>query len=136
MALDPAHLEPLASLPACGPAPAASDDDPPDVTVLPPGAVVTAAEETGPLTQLTAYVALAPPEILSFYVQRPDLEILHIENEVFDAEVLVSDGVRRVIVNSQAACRDGSTLIATVVAESSGGRAPAAPAATPPAGAP
>ncbi len=116
VSVDPAHLEPLAVLPECEPAPAPTTAAAPDVVALPADSVVTSWEETGPLTQVSAYVALAPPQILAFY-QQQGLEILHIENEVFDAEVLVSDGRRRVIVNAQAVCRDGSTLIATVMPE-------------------
>jgi len=116
VSVDPAHLEPLADLPECEPAPSPAARAAPELVALPSGSVVTSWEETGPLTQVTAYVALAPPQILAFY-QQQGLEILHLENEVFDAEVLVSDGQRRVIVNSQAVCRDGSTLLATVVSE-------------------
>lgn len=120
----PGHLEPLQSLPECQPPPAPAETEPADLVVLPSQAVVTDATDDGPLQQVSGYIALAPAQILAFYLEQEGLEVLHVENEVFDAEVLVTDGQRRVFVNTQALCPQGSRFIAYVVPEEGGAALP------------
>lgn len=121
---------PLEVLPACGPAPAPADVELPPGLVLPDDTVVTSVTTRGPLSQVTGYVAMTPVQLRRYYEERGDLEQLQIEDEVFEAEILVSDGSRRTFVKARAACSQGSDVFAVVAAETDAGAVPA-PAGTP-----
>lgn len=125
---------PLEALPPCGPAPAPADVEPPEGLVLPADAVVTGVTTRGPLSQVTGYVAMTPVQVRMYYEGRSDLEQLQIEDEVFEAEILVSDGSRRTFVKARAVCSQGSDVVAVVAAETDAAAvpAPAGSPATPP----
>lgn len=95
---------------------------------LPEGAVVTSSVVQGPLTNVTAQVPTTPVNIRLAFEQRDDLQILVIEDEVFEAELLVSDGTHRTYLKASAICQTGSTLLAVVAPENSAGDALPVPA--------
>lgn len=115
MAVDPALLGPL-QLPPCASPPAAVADPPPGAT-LPPGAVVTAVQEQGPVTQVMGYVPMTPIQLRVDLQTRAGLTVLTAEDEVFEAELLVSDGTHRTFLKAQAQCAEGSQFVALVAAE-------------------
>lgn len=82
--------------------------------VLPPQAVVFAVHETPPLVQLVGYVELTPIEFRDFYEGRPDVRVLQIEDEGFEAEVLIGDEERRMYARAQVICETGSNVTVTV----------------------
>ena len=116
VAADVAHNEDtgddvFARFPACEP-PEAEDAAPADVPglLLPEDAILTASSRTGPITDVTAYVPLTPLDVRAFYEGRTDVEILQLEDEVFETEVLLADGQLRSYVIARAACREGSHI--------------------------
>lgn len=101
--------------------------------VLPPRTLTFAVQETPPLVQLTGYVELTPIEFRDFYEGRSDVHVLHIEDEGFEAEVLIGDDDRRMYARAQVICEHGSNVTVTVgpAADAEllpGFRGPAAPA--------
>ncbi|CAN5272014.1 hypothetical protein BH23ACT9_BH23ACT9_09440 [soil metagenome] len=109
----------LAALPDCGPVPEGIDADV-DGLVVPPGTLLTDVTANGPITTISGYTPLTPIAIRQHYEQQSDLEVLVIEDEVFEAEALVSDGSHRTYVKANAVCADGSRLLAIVAPELEG----------------
>ena len=107
----------LAALPACDdpPAAAAAAAEVPGL-VLPEHAIVTDIASQGPLTQVSGYVAMTPLEVRAWYEDDPGegVRLLSVEDEVFEAELLLSDQDRRMYLRALALCADGSGLEATV----------------------
>ena len=116
---DPALLEPLAGLPACGPAPVGSAA-PTDLVGLrlPPDAVIVQVQTADALTQVLGYVERTPIQLLADYFGRSDLEILQSEQEGIESELLYftrEDGGRyRGFVKAQATCSAGSNFVVVV----------------------
>jgi hypothetical protein len=107
---------PLQALPPCQTPPPAADADV-DGIVLPEGAVITEVTPQGPVTQVTGFAPLTPVQIEVAIQEREDLEILQLENEIFEAEGLVSNGTHRTYLKATAICDRGSQFIAVVAAE-------------------
>lgn len=115
--VDPRLLEPLLGLPPCEePPPAASDAEVAGL-ILPPSSTVTTVQATGPITQVTGYVAMTPVQVRVDYQGRTDIEVISAEDEGFEAEVLVSDGEHRTFMKAQAHCSEGSLFVAVVAPE-------------------
>ena len=123
---------PLVALPDCEDSPVASaagadggtgDEQGPDgITLpdgiaLPEGTVPSQAVPQGPITTVTGYVPVTPVNVRLGFEAREDLEAIIIEDEVFEAEVLVSDATHRTYVKATAICATGSTVTAMVAAE-------------------
>lgn len=108
---------PLTALAECEEPPDAEPFDPVEGAELHPEAVVDSVTPQGPLTSMTAYVPVTPVNIRLWYENRDDLEIIIIEDEVFEAELLVSNGEHRTYVKASAICQTGSTMVATVAEE-------------------
>lgn len=104
---------PLEGLPGCEEPPAGEPVDVEGLS-LPDEAVVTSVSEQGPLTTVQGYVAQTPITVRRFYEGRDDIQVLEIEDEVLEAEVLYAGGEFRTYVKAQAACAEGSTLLAVV----------------------
>jgi hypothetical protein len=123
--VDPVLLEPLENLPPCTPAPAAADTGPIAGLVLPPRAVITRVSGTDPLTTVEGYVPMTPIQLRVYYQRLPDVDVLKAEDEVWESETLVTDGVHRLFVKAQAVCAQGSLLVAVVAPESQAEAVPA-----------
>jgi hypothetical protein len=126
-AVDPgrAATGPLTALGECGPLPTAAEGvEVPDGVQLPEGAVVTDVLEQGPLTSVTAEVRRTPVEVRVEFEARDDLELIVVEDEVWESELLVSDGAHRTYVKTAALCATGSAVSAVVGAESAAGALP------------
>jgi hypothetical protein len=115
---------PLTALSDCGPLPTPADAEVPDGAQLPDGAVLTSAIPQGPLVNVTAEVRATPVSIRLAYEARDDLELIIVEDEVFESELLVSDGVHRTYIKASAVCATGSTLLAIVSPEDGGDALP------------
>jgi hypothetical protein len=101
---------PLTALGDCGPLPEpAADVAVPAGAVLPDGAVVTSATPQDPLVTLTAEVHATPVEIRVAFEARDDVELIVVEDEVWESEILLSDGTHRTYLRSSAICATGST---------------------------
>lgn len=115
---------PLTALSTCGPPPAAADVELPDGLVLPEESVVTGTTVNGPLTQVRGYAGRTPVEVRAHYEALAGVDVLQAEDEVFEAELLVSDGDHRTYVKAVAVCAQGSTLDVLVAPESAAGAVP------------
>ena len=97
---------------------------------LPDEAVVFFVQEVGTLTQVQGVVELQPVDVRAYYEGRDDLDVLAVEDEVFEAEILFSDGTWRTFVKAQVLCATGSNFTATVGSEEDAATVPT-PAGTP-----
>ncbi|NDL57563.1 hypothetical protein [Phytoactinopolyspora mesophila] len=84
----------------------------PDVSglVLPEGARITSVLEQGPLTSVEGTIRMTPLDVRADYEQRDDVELLRIEDEVFEAEVLIRAAGQRMYLLAAALCADGTSL--------------------------
>jgi len=122
--IDPRLLAPLQNLPPCAdPPPAAANADVVGL-ILPPSATVTQVMSTGPITQVTGFVAMTPIQVRVDYQGRTDIQVISAEDEGFEAEVLVSDGEHRTFFKAQAQCSEGSLFVAVVAPEEQAGAVP------------
>ena len=111
----PAGGDPYAGYPACGDAPAAAADaEPVTGLVLPAQATVQSASAAGPLTTVNAYVPATPLAIRAELTALEGVEVLHAEDEVFEAELLLAAGGRRSLVKAVAVCDAASRIVSVV----------------------
>ncbi|MBA2529579.1 MAG: hypothetical protein H0V19_06385 [Euzebyales bacterium] len=108
---------PLFGLPPCQDPPAAAADAGVEGLDLPEGAIVTNVVRGDPLVTVTGYIPQTPVRVRQFYQRRDDLDILEIEDEIFEAETLFGNGTHRNYVKAQAVCRQGSNFLAVVAPE-------------------
>ncbi|RIV41510.1 hypothetical protein [Micromonospora radicis] len=107
----------LANLPSCDRVPL---DQEPEVgaevtgLVLPDGARVTSVVAQGMLTTVEATVRMSPLDVRAHYEQRTDIDLLRIEDEIFETEVLARTQDRRMYLRAGALCADGTTLTVMV----------------------
>ncbi|SCG55259.1 hypothetical protein GA0070609_3025 [Micromonospora echinaurantiaca] len=107
----------LANLPSCDRVPL---DTEPEVDarvtglVLPDDARVTSVVEQGALTTVEATIRMTPLDVRAHYEGRADIELLRVEDEVFETEVLTRAQQRRMYLRAAALCADGTTLTAVV----------------------
>lgn len=85
-----------------------------DGLVLPDGARMTSVLEQGPLTTVEGTIRMTPLDIRAHYESRDDVELLRAEDEVFEAEILIRGGGKRMYVLAGALCADGTALTAVV----------------------
>ena len=107
----------LANLPSCDRVPL--DQDPEvraDVPglVLPDGARVTSVVKQGALTTVEATIRMSPLDVRAHYEQRTDIDLLRVEDEVFETEVLARAQDRRMYLRAGALCADATSLTAMV----------------------
>ena len=106
----------LAALPACPPPPAGSGETVEGLTA-PEGTVVLKVEQGEPLTTVTGFSPMTPAQFEAEFRTMDDVSILLSENEVYEAELLVTNGSHRTFFKATATCRRGSKLIAVVAPE-------------------
>ena len=133
---------PLVALPECGPPPPPSGG-PVEGLIVPTGFVTTSVTPQGPLTQVTGWVPLTPVQVEVDLGAAEGVTVLSLENEIYEAEALLSRGGFRTYLKAAAMCQTASTLVAVVAreVEASGlpvptGAASAVPAVSPTAVAP
>lgn len=107
----------LANLPSCdrvslGEDPEVDADVP--GLVLPDGARVTSVLEQGVLTTVEGTIRMTPLDVRDHYESRGDIDLLRIEDEVFETEVLLRAQQRRMYLRATALCADGTALTAVV----------------------
>lgn len=109
-------MGPLNALPDC-PSPPAGRPDEVVGLLLPDGAAVTAIQPQDPLTTVQSFVPLTPAQFEAHYAERKGIEVLVTENEVYEAELLVSNGSHRNFLKATATCSTGSQVLAVVAPE-------------------
>lgn len=108
-------LGPLEALADCEAAPPA-EGEAPEGLLLPEEAVIQNVTPQGPLVNVTAYVPMTPVQFQQTY-EDLGVDILLSENEVYEAELLVSDGTHRNFLKAAALCKEGSSVLAVVAPE-------------------
>lgn len=111
-------------LPRCGKPPSPAPDPPPDGAVLPPSTLLTAVRDQPPLTQFNGYVELTPVQVRTWIEEETDLEILVSEDEGYESELLVTDGVYNTFVKARAICATASLLAEVIAPADSGATLP------------
>lgn len=96
--------------------PPAAQGEAPEGLMLPEGAVIQKVTPQGPLVNVTAYVPMTPVQFEESY-RELGVEILISENEIYEAEMLVSDGSHRNFLKAAALCKKGSSVLAVVAPE-------------------
>ncbi|GIG88242.1 hypothetical protein Pen02_31780 [Plantactinospora endophytica] len=107
----------LANLPSCDRVPMGEGTEvTAEVTglVLPPGARVTGTATQGALTTVEATIRRTPLDVRAHYQERTDIELLSVEDEVFESEVLLRAQDRRMYLRATALCADGTALTAVI----------------------
>lgn len=103
----------LANLPSCDRVPVGEgpevEEDVPGL-VLPQGAKVTEVSEQGPLTSVGGSIEMTPLELRADYEGRDDVDLLRVEDEVFETEVLLRADGRRMYLMASALCATASDL--------------------------
>ncbi|MFD6757166.1 MULTISPECIES: hypothetical protein [Micromonospora] len=106
----------LANLPSCDRVP--MDDPEVEAEVpglaLPEGSRVTAVVQQGVLTTVEATLRMSPLDVRAHYEQRTDIDVLRVEDEIFETEVLARTEARRMYLRASALCADGSSLTVVV----------------------
>lgn len=111
-------LAPLEGLGPCVPRPADSQATADVVGLyLPEGAVIDRVSPQGPITQVEGWMPLTPIQIRAHYVTRDDVEVLAVEDEVWESETLLTDGDHRLFVKASGICRTESVFVAIVSPE-------------------
>lgn len=122
---------PLVGYPKCDAFVPDRTEPPPPGTILPRSALVTRVREKGPTTRVIGYVPLRPVALRRHYEMRADLQVLQIEDEIIEAEALLSDGEFRTYIKATAVCESGSSFIAVVAPELSASEVPTPAGGTP-----
>ena len=110
----PDRLKPLTALGPCDSSPKAADAEQPQGLVLPEEAVMIQVTPADPLTNVQGYVAMTPVQVRAFYQRHPDVTVISVEDEGFEAEILFEADARRVFIKAQAVCDLGSLFVAVV----------------------
>lgn len=108
-------LGPLEALGDCQGTPA-EEGEAPEGLLLPDEATIQRVTPQGPLVNVTAYVPMTPVQFEQSY-RDLDVEILISENEIYESEMLVSDGTHRNFLKAAALCKEGSSVLAVVAPE-------------------
>lgn len=88
--------------------------EPVEGLVIPPGTVVTDVQEVGPITSVTGFVELTPIDIRDLYADDPAVELLYVEDEGYEAEILVEREGTRTFIKATIRCRTGSAVAGIV----------------------
>jgi hypothetical protein len=92
----------------CEPLPDGIEYTAPEGLVVPDGLVVTDAQEVGPLYQLTGFLDATPIDIRDAYAG--SAELVYLEDEGYEAEILIDSGPYRTFLKASIRCRTGSIV--------------------------
>jgi hypothetical protein len=107
---------PLTALPDCEPPPKGTGEQVKGL-MAPEGIVITDVTTQKPLTNVSAYIEQTPIQFEAGYSKRGEISILSSENEIFEAEMLISNGKYRNFLKAVAMCKQGSQLLIVVAPE-------------------
>ncbi len=115
---------PLRGLPECTPLPSPLRAIEVAGLIAPPGTVLTRSKAGGRrLTNVRGFVEMTPIQVRRFYASlrgRPGYEFFLLEDEVFEAEALLTDGKHRTYMRARATCSTRSDIFAIVAPEEYG----------------
>ena len=122
---------PLPGYPPCGGFVPDRSEPHPEGAILPRSALVTRVRERGPTLRVSGYIPLRPVALRRHYESRGDLEVLQIEDEIIEAEALLTDRKFRTYIKATAVCESGSSFTAIVAAELDAAEVPTPAGGTP-----
>lgn len=120
---------PLEALPACEDPPEAVTDQV-EGLIVPDGVIVQQVTPQEPLVNVAAYVPMTPVQFEIAIAALDGITVLHSENEIFEAELLVSDGSFRNFLKASATCSQGAQLLVVIAPEVDAGGLPVPQQAT------
>ena len=85
--------------------------------ILPDSAVITRVVRDGASRTATGFVPLRPIQVREYYEASAGVEVLQIEDEIIEAEALVTDGEFRMYIKATAVCDSGSEFEALFAPE-------------------
>lgn len=103
-----------------------------DGLIVPERTIIQQVTPSDPLVNVGAYAPLTPVQFEQHYRNLDGIEILVGENEIYEAELLVSDGKYRNFLKATAVCDRGVQIIAVVAPEVHAEGLPLPQGATPP----
>lgn len=106
----------------CESLPPGVDYDPVEGLVMPQGMVVTAVSEVGPITQVTGFIDQTPVDVRDTYAE--DAQLVYLEDEGYEAEILVDTGGFRTFIKASIRCRTGSVMALIVAPDDEAGGLP------------
>ena len=122
---------PLVGYPSCDGVAPDEGEKHPEGAILPRSAVVTRVRQRGPTTRVSGYIPLRPVAVRRHYEARADLEVMQIEDEIIEAEALLTDGEFRTYIKATAVCDSGSSFEAIVAPELAASSVPTPAGGTP-----
>lgn len=111
--MSPERLEPLLGFGPCDP-PAVQPVEAEVDIPLPPTAIVADIQDQGAIVQYQGYVERTPVESMVALLDVDGWETLQAEDEVFEAEVLLSRDNQRLFFKTQAVCERGAAFVAVL----------------------
>ena len=108
---------PPAEFPECGPPPTPKKEFHIKGFVVPDVAIITGARKRGPVTNIHGYVEMKPADLRAYYEELSGVTLLLSEDEIIEAEVLLSDGKYRTYFKARSVCQEGSDFVAAVARE-------------------
>lgn len=94
----------------CDPLPEPIEEAPPAEMVVPEGMVITRLSEVGPLISADGFIDATPIDLRDDFSSRDDVELVYLEDEGFEAELLVDSGAWRTFIRASIRCRTGSII--------------------------
>lgn len=88
------------------------------------GLEISSIRKAGPTVQVLGFLPQRPVAFRREFERRRDVEILFIEDEIFEAEVLLTDGEFRNYMKARIVCDKGSQFVAVIAKEIAGGAVP------------
>lgn len=82
--------------------------------VLPDGARVTSVLDQGSLTTVEGSIRMTPLDVRAHYEGDRDVDLLRVEDEIFEAEILIRAQGHRMYLLATALCADGTSLTAII----------------------
>lgn len=85
--------------------------------MLPPNSVISGVTRQDPLVTVMAFVPMTPVQIEAAYPAMDGITVLVTENEIYEAELLISNGAHRNFLKATATCSTGSQVMVVVAPE-------------------
>lgn len=94
----------------CEPLPDPVPGELPAEMVVPDGFVLLELSEVGPLVSARGLLDATPVDVRDAFIEREDVSVVYLEDEGFEAEVLVDSGDWRTYIKASVRCRTGSVV--------------------------
>lgn len=112
-------VDPVAALGACDDAPASTGELDDDIAgLLLADVILTRIVEGDPVTEVTGWIAATPVDVKRRYeTGQPGVRLLGSEDELVEAEVLLTDGDHRAYLTFTSVCDEASRFVGIIAPE-------------------